>query len=371
MHRISWQPMTTPVRFLHTADWQLGLRLNFVHGDAGARLRAERFEVVRRIAALAHERQVHAVLVAGDVFDDNGVREDTVQQALDAMAAFGDIPLLLLPGNHDPATPDSVLRRLPRAGSLRTLLAAEPVVLGDLELLPCPLLTRHQHDDASAWIPPRDASSRVRVALAHGAALDFSDAEIAPNRIDVPALLAKDVDYVALGDWHGVYQVDERAWYSGAPEATRFKEREPGHVLLVELDGPGAPPRVEPVRVARTAWRRRAVEFHGEAELQAFQSWLDELPDRSWTLLRLELTGQLGLAARARLDTMLEQYRQRLAHLRLRIDEVHLQPDEAELAALQGEGFLGAALTRLREEPHAANDDALRLLHRLLQDAES
>ena len=28
--------MATPLRFLHTADWQLGLKLAFVAGDAGA-----------------------------------------------------------------------------------------------------------------------------------------------------------------------------------------------------------------------------------------------------------------------------------------------------------------------------------------------
>ena len=58
-------------RFLHTADWQLGLKLSFIPGDRGARARNERFETVRRIAKLANERKVQAVFVAGDVFDDN------------------------------------------------------------------------------------------------------------------------------------------------------------------------------------------------------------------------------------------------------------------------------------------------------------
>src|SRR5579863_974416 len=95
----------TSLRFLHTADWQLGLKLAFVAGDAGAVARFQRFEVVRRMAALAHERAVDAVVVAGDVFDDNAIGEDALQRARDAMAAFAPIPVLLLPGNHDAATP--------------------------------------------------------------------------------------------------------------------------------------------------------------------------------------------------------------------------------------------------------------------------
>ena len=40
-------------RFLHTADWQLGLRLNYVPGDHGASLRRQRFQTVERIAEVA------------------------------------------------------------------------------------------------------------------------------------------------------------------------------------------------------------------------------------------------------------------------------------------------------------------------------
>jgi hypothetical protein len=43
-----------------------------------------------------------------------------------------------------------------------------------------------------------------------------------------------------------------RAWYAGAPEATRYKENQPGYVLIVDIDAPGAEPRVEQVPVART-----------------------------------------------------------------------------------------------------------------------
>ena len=95
-------------RILHTADWQLGLRLNFVPGEAGARLRAERFATIERIAELARSEGVDAVLVADDVFDDNRVGPETIQQAREALAKFG-VPVVLLPGNHDPATEDTQL----------------------------------------------------------------------------------------------------------------------------------------------------------------------------------------------------------------------------------------------------------------------
>jgi len=191
-------------RFLHTADWQLGLGLRFVPGDRGAKVRNERFEAVRRLAALAHEHEVDAVVVAGDVFDDNGVGPHTLQAARDALALFAPIPVLLLPGNHDAATPGCALSRLQGGDHVRVLLDRRAEVVGDAAFFACPLLHRHERDDPTAWLPAREAGdAAVRVAVAHGAVLDFSETTESPNRIDAASVLARGFDYLALGDWHG------------------------------------------------------------------------------------------------------------------------------------------------------------------------
>jgi DNA repair exonuclease SbcCD nuclease subunit len=364
------------LRLLHTADWQLGLRLNFVGGDAAVRLRAARFDTVRRIGALARARSVNAVLVAGDVFDDNGVGADTVQQARDALAAFGDIPLVLLPGNHEPATADSALRRpAPVPGNVRIAVERAPIALDGargeapaLEIYPCPLLTRHHYDDPGAWLPARGASRAIRIALAHGGALAFGEPTETPNHIDVAAILDRGFDYVALGDWHGVYRVSPRAWYPGAPEATRYKEKRPGYVLIVDIDGPGREPRVEQVPIARSHWLSETVELTDDGALDGLAGRLEALDEKSWTLLELDLTGQLSLAGRARLDDLIAEYSDRLAHLRIDTSGVTTAPTQADLTTLHGEGFLGRAIDRLRAGDDPADADALRLLYRLMQE---
>lgn len=356
-------------RILHTADWQLGLRLAFVPGDAGARLRALRFATVETIGRLALQEQVDAVVVAGDVFDDNGVGPDTLQQAREALQAFGDVPLVLLPGNHDPGTEDAALLRLGDVGAnVHVALTPEPLRFGSLEVHPCPLLRRHQWGDPTGTLPEREDSGTVRVALAHGGVQAFGEATETPNRIDPAAVLAKGFDYLALGDWHGVYRVDDRAWYAGAPEPTRFKEKQPGFVLLVDLDGPGAVPRVQEHPVAGSTWHRRTFEFADDGDLCRLDGWFDDLPQPSRTLVELTLRGALSLAGRARLDERLEEYGQRLALLRVEADEVVAAPSEADLAALRSEGFLGAAAARLQAGEDPADADALRLMHRLLHE---
>jgi hypothetical protein len=354
------------VKLLHTADWQLGLRLNFVGGDKAAQLRGQRFDTVRRIAGLAHEHGVDLVVVAGDVFDDNGVGPDTVQHARDALTAFGDTPVVLLPGNHDPATPDSALARLGELpGAIRVATTAEVVRLDGVEVYPCPLTARHTAADPAGWLPENPGGDAVRIVVAHGGTLDFGEATESHNRIDVGRILERGYDYVALGDWHGVYRVHARAWYSGAPEPTRFKEKRPGHVLLVDIDGPGAEPRITEIPVARSRWLNERFEFADDADLATLATWLDRLPEKAWTLVELTLQGHLSLDARSRLDTLLDDYGDRLALLRVDDGALTTAPTADDLAALQGEGYLGRAITTLRDSDAPVDGDALRLLYRL------
>src|SRR6202012_2484630 len=96
---------------------------------------------------------------------------------------------------------------------------------------------------------------------------------------DFRVVLQKGYDYLALGDWHGTLSFDPRVWYSGAPEATRFKEKRPGNALVVEIDAPGAVPRVEEIAVARTLWTERRFDLASDeavGEVERFFASIDE-----------------------------------------------------------------------------------------------
>lgn len=360
------------MKLLHTADWQLGLRLNFVDKEVASRLRAQRYQSIREIARLAHERAVDVVAVAGDVFDDNSVGPGALQQAADALEAFGGIPVILLPGNHDAATPDSALERLRPlvADTVIIPLQPESIELAGAEWLLCPLTTRHHRGDPTDWIAERD-HDRLRIVVAHGGTQQFAAGVDDINFIRYEALLRKGIDYVALGDWHGTLEQDPRVWYAGAHEATRFREQDPGNILIVELSGAGALPIVEKVPVASVRWRRETFEFQQDADVERLAQKLDAIDQKSSTLLRLELGGSLSLEGRERLDALLEDAGQRLAYLRIRDAELHVSPTEEELATLQGEpGYLSRVVTGLQEiEDETQRTDALMLLYRYVQES--
>jgi len=181
------------MKFLHTADIQLGLKLRFVPGESGVRVRSQRFDTLRHIAGVAKEQGAQAVVVAGDFFDDNSVGPDTIQLAEDSLQTFAPIPVLILPGNHDAATEHSALKRLQGLKHVHVLMDQEPVEIEGTLFYPCPLSRRHETSDPTSWLPERDpGDDRVRVAIAHGGVIEFSESRKARTLSTPTGSLRKD-----------------------------------------------------------------------------------------------------------------------------------------------------------------------------------
>ena len=95
------------VRFIHTSDWQLGMTRHFLGDEAQARYSAARLDAVSAIGLLAGEYGCDFVLVCGDVFESNHVDRQVVVRTLEALKNY-QVPVYLVPGNHDPLDASSV-----------------------------------------------------------------------------------------------------------------------------------------------------------------------------------------------------------------------------------------------------------------------
>lgn len=215
---------------------------------------------------------------------------------------------------------------------------------------PCPLLRRHESADPTAWVRSAafgngsGGATKPRIVLAHGSVQGFGAGggdeegeEGAPNLIDLTQLPEPELDYIALGDWHGAKQVGPKAWYSGTPEIDRFPKgetNEPGHVLVVTAQRGGIP-QVKPVVTARLGWHALSFDFSGDASVDLLDGRFNErIGNRAGVdLLLLELTGSLGIEATTRLEEMLEAWQARLVRLKLS-NQVQVAPSEAEVEAL-------------------------------------
>src|SRR5215472_3388654 len=130
------------IHFLHTADLQIGKTFGQFPSEVASTLRASRIDTLKQIALLARDRDVDAVLVAGDCFDDIAVSDDTLRRFKVALEPFGGV-WVLLPGNHDPAIAESPWTRLRRLLLPRNVIIADepkPIPIGhNAVVLPAPL----------------------------------------------------------------------------------------------------------------------------------------------------------------------------------------------------------------------------------------
>lgn len=370
------------IRFIHTADWQLGAGFGRVPGDKGALLRAERLKTIDRIGRLAVECEAAFVLVAGDLFDAHTVDNEVVTRAMEAIGRIG-VPVLAIPGNHDFASaPESVYRRerylQRKPDNFELLDTMEPTYLQEREclILPCPLIQRYATADPTGWLDEQAgtdlAEVAFRIGLAHGSVRGFESEEdgTVANLVDPEVVGRARLDYLALGDWHGTLKINQRAWYAGTPEPDRFKNNDPGNVLVVEIERPGDPPKVEKVSTARCRWLRQTASIHGEPDVDLLDQWFNGLEDPEHTLVRLELDGTLGLSQHTRLEQLLDTQEELLLNLRRRGTGVGLEPTEAEIEAMSGQGLTGAVVQRLSTQIERGGEFAsvaavsLQLLYR-------
>jgi len=73
------------MKFLHTADWQIGMRAAHVGANAHE-VRSARFTTAERVVTSAREKGADAILVTGDTFEDNAVQTIDVQRVSDITA---------------------------------------------------------------------------------------------------------------------------------------------------------------------------------------------------------------------------------------------------------------------------------------------
>jgi DNA repair exonuclease SbcCD nuclease subunit len=374
------------VRFIHTGDWQLGMTRHFLAGEAQQRFAEARLDAVRAIARLARDERCDFVVVCGDVFESNQVDRQAVARAIEVLREF-TVPIHLLPGNHDPINAASVYRSL----AFTSRRPANVVVLEetgavrvpgvDAEVIAAPWDSKAPLEDlaARACAGLGAPGGLLRVLVAHGGVDALSPDPGNPAVIRLvgleQAVRSGLVHYVALGDRHSVTRVGDtgRIWYAGSPLATDYGELEPNQVLLVELEAGSVTVTAHSVG----SWRflDRRFDINHRSEVEAVDAWLDALPAKSSTIVKLSLVGTLGLADKAHLDELLDHHRDLFAALEVwdRHTELVVRPDEEDLRDLGLVGFAAAAVGELRETAAGSGpeagiaQDALSLLYRLVR----
>lgn len=226
----------TTLRILHTSDVHIGDN----HSTEGA---------IGALIELGLMHQIDAMVIVGDFFDNNRVETEMGQAVVDELNRL-PVPVVVLPGNHDPLLAGTIYDRIVMPDHVRVLTAPDGEVVAlpelDLEIWGKPHMTYDDNRPLDG-LPPR-GSATWQVALAHGQLVQSTDDLRRAYLITPEEIAACDRDYLALGHWDVPRDVSAGtvvASYSGSPSRravcalvtfSRDGEERRVHVDSISLD---------------------------------------------------------------------------------------------------------------------------------------
>lgn len=212
------------MKIIHTADIHLDSPLVGVK-DSGLR-RHELLVALVNLSEYANNNGVSAVIVAGDLFDDNFTTPSTIESVAEIVKT-SQATWFVLRGNHGGSVPyDKLAELCPQIHFFSdnwTAYNLENVTICGREL---------GHNDAEQWGKLSLDKSRYNIVVLHG---DIDDAHY--GLIDKSALANSGARYVALGHRHAFCEHKfgvVRACYSGVLESRGFDE--PAETGFIEID---------------------------------------------------------------------------------------------------------------------------------------
>lgn len=359
----------TTVRFLHTADWQLGMTRHFFSEGVQERYSQARFDAIRKLGQLAKDEDCSFVLVCGDTFESNQVDRRTVARACEALKEI-PVPVFILPANHDPLNAASVFQSSTfteqKPDHVKVIEDTAPLEISSgVELVGAPWRSKkpakNPLHELLETLPV--SGPMVRVVAGHGVADAFT-----PDK-DAPAVLSVDeldhaihegkANFIALGDRHSATRLGagDRIWYSGTPVSTDFREDNSGRALVVEVEAGNVNVQEHVVG----DWRFTEfdhVDVNGADDLNNLTRTIDAIANKERTVVRLRLFGGLTLGLRVQLDTILQSAADLFAGFDVRDDDVVVMPDDADFSDLGFSGFAEKTVSRLRQQIEADRSDA-------------
>jgi exonuclease SbcD len=235
------------MRIIHIADTHLGLSAFHALDADGMNLRERLLydhflSAIDQIIAQRPDVLVHA----GDLFDHVRPKNRSFVTVLEALNRLQDagIPVVAIAGNHSmgktryTTSPFAILEYHGAEFHAAYKYRYSHVELGGAIFHLIPNMLRAE-DYRKAFDEMTPAPGAENVLVTHGLATALSDRRlrtVAEHEID-STMLSGELDYIALGHYHGQQQVGEQAWYSGSLEFLGYGEiHDTKGGLLIDLD---------------------------------------------------------------------------------------------------------------------------------------
>lgn len=234
------------LKVLHTSDLHLGSGFQGLDSAKRKERRDDLFKVFKKIAQTAKKEKVDAVLIVGDFFDVSSPPAVVVDNAIEVLESLRNVPVIIVPGNHDSVGPRSVYKTttFPDNVILTTKTKFESIELPNFTLYAA------AYDSNNPGFRPLkkleiSASDKPIIVAVHGSYIrpdirwreNFETGDYWPIEPNEKSRL-KNVAYLALGHYHNFYVEKSEPYtcYPGTPEGISFNEVGDRFVSLAAID---------------------------------------------------------------------------------------------------------------------------------------
>jgi DNA repair exonuclease SbcCD nuclease subunit len=251
------------VRFIHAADIHLDSPLKGLERYEGApvdEMRGATRAALENLVALAIDRAVNFVVIAGDLYDGDWKDHNTGLFFVGRMHRLREagIPVVMISGNHDAANKMTKSLRLPDNVELLSHGRAATAALPVLRELGVAIHGRSFGEQAETGNLARDYPGKkagmFNIGLLHTSLTGGREEHATYAPCDLDDLRSKGYDYWALGHIHLRETVceDPPVVFAGNIQGRHIRERDAKGCCVVELED-GGRPTIEfvPLDVAR------------------------------------------------------------------------------------------------------------------------
>ena len=341
------------MKFIHCADLHLASPLESRFSPEKARKRRnELFDTFARLADKAEAEGVCAVLIAGDIFDEEKIALSAKKKFIKIVSAHPKTDFLCLSGNHD----RSLSQELDLPENLKTFRDEWcKYTYGSVDVYGIELTNENCSALYASLLPDE---KRTNIVMMHGQASE-SRSKYSKDTVVLPLLRDKHIDYLALGHIHSYSQnaLDLRGVYaySGCLEGRGYDEiGEKGYVLL-DVSNNGIASAFVPF--SRRTIHEYTMDISGIEENYEIERLLDKhlasIDEKD--LVRVILNGQLGSRVQIFTQELEEKLNGRFFHASVK-DQTTLKIDESEYQnelSLKGEFVRKVLASSLSKEDQA------------------
>ncbi len=294
------------MKFLHTGDVHLDSPFAGLDPQTSEMRRSEARATFSRMMEFARSENVDMVLIAGDLFDDRFITRETVSLLVREFSGL-DCPVVIAPGNHDPASDRSIWNRNIFPDNVYVFTSPELTYFRFEEPLcdvygyaftakymtSCPLDGMRPEDSG-------EESGRINLLCAHG---DTTSPLSRVCPIPQSVLRAFGPDFAALGHIHNPESANSAmtvpGGYCGCPEGRDFGEYgvKGAYLVTVEKNGAQAKSDKRFIPFSKRVYRRVGINVDGAAaQSEAGEALRRVIESEGWgeeTLLRAVFSGSV------------------------------------------------------------------------------